>query len=251
MATNKLNEFIAQVKQGLARSNHFEVEIFPPSALRTLTPVNENIEMILMYCDQAQLPGISFNTAQVRSYGEFKEIPYEKTFEPLQLSFYVDKKLIVKEFWDEWMALIQSPTTRDFNYPKQYTANAINVILMDTADNNKYKYTLHNAYPKAISSVQLDYSAHDIMKVQVSIAYQYATMARLETILGGDTGNDIYQPIMASYDYGYTTLTEIPINYFTDFNGFQAQYTDFTSGVKSLTTYENTGEETGFGGIFI
>lgn len=256
MATNKLkanrlNEFISEVKIGVARTNQFIVEIFPPKALMALNDISANLHMILMFCDQAQLPGISLSTAPVRSFGESKEVPYEKLYEPIQLSFYVDDSMIVKKLFDEWMNLIQDTDTRTFNYPKTYIANTLNIIVIDKKEQYRYAVTLHNVYPKAIAPIQLDYAAREVMKLNVTFAYQYATMRRLAVTGPGEQTQSILETLMSNFSYGFEAVTEVPVDYFNDFSGFQNKITDFTSGAKSLLTFENIGEQTGYGGIFL
>lgn len=254
MTTSKLNQFISEVKNGMAKTQFFTTQLTLPSALTKLEPIRSNMNKIILFCDQAQLPGLSFSTAQVRSYGEFKEVPYEKLFEPVTLSFYVDADMVVKKLFDEWMGLVQNPNTRDFNWPNTYLTDSIDIIVSDAKDQDRYKVTLRKAYPKAVAPVQLDYAGKDVMKLSVTFSYQYATMVQLAaTNLSGDNAITAIANQMPNYNYGFAGLTEIPMNYFNDFTGFQDsyQYADLTSGVKSLTTFENVGEITGFGGIFV
>lgn len=251
----KLNDFIAQIKAGVAKQTHFTVQLTLPESIANLGGIKENISKIILFCDQAQLPGISFSSAQVRSYGEFKEVPYEKLYEPINLSFYVDKDLQVKKLFDTWVELIQSPNTRDFNWPKNYLTNKIDIIVQDTENNNRYKVSLYNVYPKAVAPIQLDYSGKDVMKLQVTLSYQYALSTQLGVSAGVSQDQEFgLNPQMPSYNYGWETLTEVPKNYFDDFAGFQQSTAnwDFSfEGAKSYTSLENIGEVTGFGGIFV
>jgi len=248
---NKLNEFISEVKSGMAKTQFFTTQLKLPAALNNFEPIRSNMNKIILFCEQAQLPGLSFGTAQVRSYGEFKEVPYEKLFEPVTLSFYVDAEMVVKKLFDEWIGLVQDPKTRDFNYPSVYLTDTIDIIVSDIQDKDRYKVTLNKAYPKSVAPIQLDYAGKDVMKMQVTFTYQYATMTQLASSnTGKEDSIGSLATQMPNYNYGYAGLTEIPINYFNDFTGFQSSYADLTSGVKSLTSFENIGEITGFGGIF-
>lgn len=249
--TGTLNDFIAKVKSGMAKQTHFTVALTLPSALSNMGGIKENMDKVILFCDQAQLPGISFSTNQVRSYGEFKEVPYEKLFEPVTLSFYVDRDMIVKRLFDEWMGLVQSPSTRDFRWPNQYITNKIDVIVMDTENRNRYVVSLYNAYPKAVSPIQLDYASKDVMKLQVTLTYQYTECTQLGAPTGVNSGDLTLTSQMPAYNYGYGSLTEIPANYFNNFAGFQQDAFDFSfTGAKSYASLENIGELTGFGGIF-
>lgn len=199
---SKLNEFIAQVKDvGISRTNRYSVVMAPPQ--NNWMGEFSNLRDILLFCDQVQLPGVSFATIQNRSFGEFREVPYEKLFNEISMSFYVDQNLYVKSFFDAWVNSIQNPNTRTFAYYKSYiTQMTINVE--DVQDNVRYKIVAHECYPKTVSPIQLDYASKDIMRLQVSMMYKYWTTIESTPI---------------QYDVPINNL--IPEAYMNDFKEFQ------------------------------
>jgi hypothetical protein len=248
-----LNKFIANVKDGMATTSHFTVSLTLPSKISKIQGVN--IEKVLLFCDQTPLPGTSLGTAQVRSYGEFREVPYERLYEPITLSFYVDADMTVKYLFDKWMGLVQSEISRDFSYSTDYLTNTVKIIVQNMEGDSVYACTLFKCYPKAIAPIQLDYAGKDVMKLSVTLMYQYY---RVETLTPVKTQQGNVQPIQASsimqdYDYGYDSSGVIPQNYYTDFSAFQdsVQDLDFYSGeLLTVNDTENIGEFTGFGGVF-
>ena len=67
-----LDEFIATVKtQGMMRSNRYTV------TMGDVVNDPDNLRQIMMYCSDVQLPGVNISTAQLRTYGELRETPYE------------------------------------------------------------------------------------------------------------------------------------------------------------------------------
>ena len=250
----KLNEFIAQVKTGLAKTTHFSVELTLPDNLIRISDYSSHLNKIVLFCDQAQLPGLAFSTGQVRSFGEIREIPYEKLFEPVTLNFYVDADMVVKKLFDDWMGLIQDPDTRLFSYPSIYLTDKIDIIVQDIQDNESYRCSLHKCFPKSLTAIQLDYASKDVMKFGVTLSYQYATSQRISRIDRiGESSIGVMTPQMPEYNYGFDSFSQIPANYFTDFYGFQNKLAsiDLTQGgVQSLTSIEDIGVITGFGGMF-
>lgn len=187
-----IQQFIADIKtKGLSRSNRYSVFFSPP-----VTFQNTNLLSIMLLCDQATLPGASFSTTQNRSFGEFREVPYEKLYDSATFSFYVDKELQVKYMFDQWINSIQDPVTRKFNYYDSYTTD-LSIDVQDLVDQTRYTVNMFECYPKSISSIQLDYAAKDIMKVSVSMQYKYwtsTTKSVLETnkIVDAATLNQYY-----------------------------------------------------------
>lgn len=245
-----LNDFKAQMNKGLAKSSHFAVSLGLPPILSGNNIIISNMKKITLFCDQTQIPGVSFASNQVRVYGEFREVPYEKLYEPITLSFYVDVSMHVKLLFDTWISSIQDTKTRDFNWPESYLSNNIDILVEDTEDKQRYMVSLRNCFPKAISPIQLDYSAKDIMKLSVNLSYQFAEFTQIEqsTITREDYTQE---KIVLDYDYSYR---KIPESYFSDFSGFQNAMNnyDFTfDGVRdAFRTIEDVSEVTGYGGMF-
>lgn len=167
-----LNDFIGEVKNGIANNSHYDVVIKKPTVVTSNLFNNQMIQKILLFCDQAQLPGVNVSTTPIRHYGEAREMPYERLFDPITLSFYVDKQLKVKMFFDEWIQSIQNSYSRTFNYYNQYTTD-MEIIVYDRMNLPQYKVQIYEAYPKTIGAVQLDYASKDIMKLSVTMQYKY------------------------------------------------------------------------------
>ena len=170
-----LDQFISAVKGGMARTNRFKVRLTMPKCMingYAKPPQSVDMRKVELFCDQVQLPGVNFSTIQNRTFGEFRETPYEKLYDAVNMSFYVDKDLMVKTFFDTWMSGIQDKTRRTFNYYDQYITD-IELQVMDTVDKTVYIVNLHEAYPKTVGSIQLDLASKDIMKLNVSFQYKY------------------------------------------------------------------------------
>lgn len=170
-----LDKFIANVKSGgLARTNRYSVFFTPPIQ-------EEEVEQVLLYCDQVQLPSLNFSTIQNRTFGEFREVPYEKLFGDISMSFYVDTDMKVKSVFDKWMTIIQDPITRTFNYYNDYTCDMM-ISVQDLNFNTTYIVYLFECYPKTMGAVQLDYSSKDVMKLSITMQYKYFKTSTVSTL---------------------------------------------------------------------
>lgn len=248
-----LNEFISYVKSdGIAKTSHFKVLLPLPEKLANSTEFN--MQKVMLFCDQAAIPGTSLGTAPVRSYGELKEVPYEKLYEPITLSFYVDATMTVKYLFDSWMALIQNPGSRDFSYPREYQTT-VEIFVENMEGTGVYSCKLFNCYLKAIAPIQLDYAGKDAMKMSVTLSYQYAT-TELHSVnkKQSNVEETFISNVMEDFNYGFDNFSVIPQSYFDEFNSFQSQIQNFDfsfGGVGSIEGFEDVGQFTGFGGIFV
>jgi hypothetical protein len=195
MANSPLNKFISKVKQdGLARTNRYTVlfggVMRPGIAVsnQPLVPLD-----IVLLCDQVQIPGTNFNTADMRTFGEVRKAPYERLYEDVNMSFYVDTNMQVKKFFDNWMLRIQNPMTRTFNYYDNYT-NDIVIEVQDLKNQSRYGIKLFEAFPKSIGAVQLDYAGKDIMKLSVNFAYKYYMVGNYLPIRDNDLSSAGFSP---------------------------------------------------------
>ena len=230
-----LNKFIASVKtEGLARTSRFSVVMSLPLGItRTNSFYQTQLEKVLLYCDTAQLPGINFSTTQSRTFGEYREIPYEKIHDPITLTFYVDNNMTVKAMFDAWLSFIINPESKRLNYYDNYVV-PMDIYVEDMQNMQKYQCQLIEAYPKAVSSIALDYASKDIMKLSVTFAYRYFK------------------------SYGYFPMpredkkvaSPFPLIYYTDFSTFQGKFNDFNRTVQNnsvFRTQQNAVTEFGWG----
>jgi hypothetical protein len=165
--SNRQKDFIAEIKtQGLARMNRFLVSLTPPNS----DPAA--VRKTMLFCEKASLPGISYATTQNRSFGESRETPYDKLFEPVTLTFHVDRHMTVKKIFDDWGAYIQNPVDRSFQWYRNYITD-LKIHIQDLEDKTTYEVVLYEAYPKTIGAIQLDAEGKDTMRVDVTFQYKY------------------------------------------------------------------------------
>lgn len=208
-----INSFISEVKtRGLARTNRYSVEIpFP-------TGGNEGSRLASLFCDAAQLPGINIATTQQRIYGENRDFPYERSYDPLNLSFYVDTEMQTKLLFDNWINLVINPNSKVTQYYRSYVRD-IKIRVLDISETSpKYTISLYECYPKTVSPIQMDASSKDVMKINVSLQYKYFTVDETKpaadvSSVGGSfyaTGTARQDPQTVNTNTGYLpTLSQL------------------------------------------
>lgn len=167
-----LNRFISEVKtRGLARTNRYVVEIpFPNS--REYNIDDDSKRLTNLFCESIQLPGLNISTDPARTYGEAREMPYERTFETFSATFYVDTNMKVKTAFDNWMSMIIDPKTRTIGYYKDFVTD-INVHIETLEQSWPLTFKIYEAYPKSVSPIQLNLADRDVMTFTVTFQYKY------------------------------------------------------------------------------
>lgn len=216
-----LNRFISEVKsRGLARINRYAVEFVIPGG------DGESTQLAQLFCETTSLPGMNIVTQPSRTYGEAREIPIgDRNFDVINMSFYVDADLKVKVLFDKWLNSIINPNTRHVSYYKDYITD-IKISVVDVepgsmtqadgrviaeVDNKPYSVTLHEAYPKSISAIELNADGKGVMKLQVAFQYKYWTSA--STTVSRNNFTMAGLPAYGQADpQGVFTGTGVPLN---------------------------------------
>lgn len=162
-----LQSFIAEVRnRGMARTNRYEVRIpFPNTDLK-------GSNLVTLFCEATNLPGMNVATTPQRIFGEVRQMPYERLFDPVNLSFYVDGDMEVRAAFERWIQLVFNQTTRSIGYYETYIRD-VQIFVKDVEDNTTYVVTLYEAFPKSIQTVQLSADSREVMKLQVQLEYKY------------------------------------------------------------------------------
>lgn len=206
-------DFIAEVKQrGMARTNRYLVEFqFPNSS-------GDTANLVSLFCEAVNLPGINVESTAAKVFGETREMPYNRTFDPVTFTFYVDSDMEVKAAFERWVMLVVNQNSRTVNYYNNYIKD-VYISVLDIEDNMKYTLTLHEAYPKTMAAVGLDAGAKDVMRVSVTMQYKYWTSDASENV---DNKTTLTDNLYALQD---------PMGYFTDtgYSYEQSQETEDTS----------------------
>jgi hypothetical protein len=244
-----IKEFVGSVaREGLMRNNRFSVLLSVPPAVS----LGIDLRKVLLYCDSVTLPGLSIATAEAKTYGEVREMPYQRVFENIPMTFYVDNSMHVKLLFDTWLAAVINPGTREVNYYRDYVTD-MSISVYDVNDKSRYEVTCYQCYPKSVSAVQMDYANKDVMKLTVNMVSKYwesyaaqsggsGTKTAGVSTLFGQTLNGALGSLLGD-------STKIPSTYFTNFNSFQTGVQSFENSRAPLFT--SSPFATGIGGKLI
>lgn len=191
---NTLDQFISLTKsEGLSVTTHYDVDIvtvpniFGKSGSSTVKKVADPLDgKYMMYCKATTVPGSNLLTNEVVVFGEHREMPYQRAFDPITLTFLLDIDWKIKRFFENWMSGIINPKTRKQGYYDDYIG-AITITVNDGASksslsrlgrstNERFKVTLHECYPKTINEVALSYDNSGFGELPVTLVYKYYTI---------------------------------------------------------------------------
>lgn len=233
--STKLKDFIANVKTGgLMKTSRYSVLMQTPTSIQGKQKAD--IRKVLLFCSDIQLPGLNITTAQNRTFGEVREAPYDRIYDNVNLTFYVDQNMDVKEYFDAWINSIQNPQTRKFEYYKNYITEMY-IQVEDARDDSRYLVILHEAYPKGLSPIQLGYDNKEVMKLQVSMNYRNWTYYKIPASTKAEPGawDSLFKlPTINNREIG---------DYFGNNSGFQSnanqlpEVQNYTTGITDKLSF--------------
>jgi len=198
MAFN-VREILSSISQrgGLAKSSKFAANI-----VKAPVVLDEDLKF---FCETASLPGIAFQTDEIRNsgYGNIEKRPYATIFQDVQLDFYCDNNGRVFNFFHQWLQSVynfndKTPlggrTARGligntFAYPKDYFGTITLTVYNEQKPDGENQedgnpvvtYYLEEAYPINMGDVQVSWENSDqILKLPVTFAYTYWDSATLD-----------------------------------------------------------------------
>jgi hypothetical protein len=154
MTAPTLSNFLSELRtRNVSKPNLYYVKITPPSRSALL-----DSDLVSMWCSGATTPQMSIATNDdYIEAGVRRKYAYDQDFQNLILSFYIDQDYVVKNFFDRWKNLIV-PQRRNFNYPDSYTADKLQVYIINQDNQETYLYTYTRVFPKTIQAIELSYA---------------------------------------------------------------------------------------------
>lgn len=172
-ATFRIDEFKSQVlTKGLARQNRFEVIINAPPQLITY-----QAKVASLLAEATNLPPINIEVQSQKIFGPRYQRPksIEMGGDGLIINFLVDKDMVIKRFFEEWINSVIEPDT----YLVEYQNNYISTIVLnqlDEKDEITYSVTLLEAFPRSMNIMELNHSSNNMFhRLSIAFAYRYWT----------------------------------------------------------------------------
>lgn len=183
---------------GLQRSCRFITRIRPVG--QYLTSYIPMMKDLVYLTEVSEMPGKSFMNLDVRYYGPNHKLPFQTQYEDINLTFLCRNNSLEREFFDDWMLVVNPINTFDFNYRDDYRAE-IDVFqyaeapsaYSGDAPRPVYHIVLHNAYPIILNSQPMTWADDQFQRLIVSFTYTHWSRPGIDPIpRGGEPPNFSY-----------------------------------------------------------
>jgi len=161
---------------------------------------DQNKRRVQAFCSEISMPAREGAQKEIRHNGPVRKFVYDHTYGDISATFYTDKFMRERTFFEMWQKAAFSNTTHNMNYYNDYVSPMDIFALGQFAsrqerDDITYGVRLFECYPKTISDVAFSHEANSIQTFTVTFSYRYWVNFFLDKAGQVDVGSsDFKQP---------------------------------------------------------
>jgi len=158
-------------------TNQDEMQGFSSEAQVNSMRVDNTQRRVQAFCSEISMPNREAVQKEIKHNGPTRSFVYDYTSGDITATFYTDKFMRERTFFEIWQKAAFSNTTHNFNYYDNYVA-PIDIMALgsfasrDERDDVTYAVRLMGAYPKTISEVSFSHDANTIQTFTVTFSFR-------------------------------------------------------------------------------
>jgi len=139
---------------------------------------DQNKRRVQAFCSEIAMPAREGAQKEIRHNGPVRKFVYDHTYGDVTATFYTDKFMRERSFFEMWQKAAFSNSTHNFNYYNDYVA-PLDIFALgsfasrDERDDITYGVRLFECYPKTISDVTFSHTANEIQTFTVTFSFRY------------------------------------------------------------------------------
>jgi len=161
---------------------------------------DQNKRRVQAFCSEIVMPAREGAQKEIRHNGPVRKFVYDHTYGDITATFYTDKFMRERTFFEMWQKAAFSNSTHNFNYYNDYVA-PLDIFALgqfasrDERDDITYGVRLFECYPKTISEVTFSHDANEVQTFTVTFSFRYWVNFFLDRAGEVDVGQaDFKQP---------------------------------------------------------
>lgn len=185
---SSIDSLVAAVNNrgGLAKSNRFEFTCSLPFELRGLLRSND-LRDITVFCENVNFPGIQLETTDYDGAGNWqtsrRKIVYGYTHgeNEITMQFQLTNDFFIHRCFKEWIDSVVNTgkyTSNLIAYEADYRGEA-DLSILDVNDKPIRNIHFYGIFPVTLGELELNSGTDDILKVQVTMAYEQCSYVDL------------------------------------------------------------------------
>jgi hypothetical protein len=139
-----------------------------------------NQEDAIYLVKTAQMPSTALEEVVLNWQGFDWKFPGKHTYTDVVITFNVDKDARVRQTFEEWSNLCHNPVTNFYATHDVYMSDQ-RLQMIGYEGQVILEFTLHDAWPKEVAQIQMDYSQTEVAQFDVTFTYSYHEASFTET----------------------------------------------------------------------
>ena len=161
----------------IVRPNNFSVSLSFSTAVTTFLAGRVGIYDIPNFslrCEKAELPGRTIATSDDTSIGTSLKLPYDMTYNDIQLSIICASDMKERRFFEAWMRSIVKRDGTIAYYSDYAKGNTLTVSQLDDDGTSKLTYQCRDIYPIAITPMNATWEENNTyQRFGVTLCYRF------------------------------------------------------------------------------
>jgi hypothetical protein len=166
----EIESFKSALKNGLARSNLFKVNLptIPNMGIQSggLSAIDRNL-----LCKATNLPGRQIITNERMIGVKAEKLAYGFLQEDVSMTFHVTNDYGLKKYFQAWQALIIDPDTYELSFKNEYSRE-VQIHQLDHQENIIYTCKLIEAFPTTVNAIELNNDPNGLVEINVQLSYR-------------------------------------------------------------------------------
>ena len=173
------NRLTGQVENDTVFSNELTDEIKGFAQTQDLDAVQKaNARRTQAFCSAIDMPSREIITKEIRHNGPGRKIAYDAQFADITATFYTDKFLRERSYFELWQKAAYSNSTFNFNYYNDYVTPMNILQLGNYASQNErddvtYAVKLFDCFPKTVGAVSYSHDTNTVQTFDVTFTFRY------------------------------------------------------------------------------
>jgi len=167
----------------VVRPNHFSVSLSLAAASTKALASNGSFAPVKysdisstfsFLCEKAELPGKTIATSDDTSIGTSIKLPYDMTYNDIQLSIICASDMKERRFFEAWMRSIVKRNGTVAYYSDYAKGNTLTVSQLDDDGTSKLTYQCRDIYPIAITPMNATWEENNTyQRFGVTLCYRF------------------------------------------------------------------------------
>ena len=166
------------VPDGGIVKNQDELQGFSTNKQLRAANQDQNKRRVQAFCSEIAMPSREGVQKEIRHNGPTRKFVYDYTSPEITATFYTDKFMRERTFFEMWQKAAFSNKTHNYNYYDDYVA-PIDIYALGSyasrqeRDDVTYGVRLFECYPKTISEVSFSHTANEVQTFNVTFDFRY------------------------------------------------------------------------------